>query len=58
MDLFSVVKLDKPKQVTIGVRPRREGKPPLLEAAAGRLAVFATVPEDSPPDTLFTTLLI
>ena len=49
MDLFSVVKLDKPKQVTIGVRPRREGEPPLLEAAAGRLAMYAAIPEDSPP---------
>ena len=32
------------------MRPRRENEPPLLEAAAGRLAVFAAAgPEDSPP---------
>lgn len=50
MDLFAVVKLDKPKEVTIGVRPLREGEPPLLEATAGRLTVLpATVPEDTPP---------
>ena len=50
MDLFAVVKLDKPKQVTIGVRPLREGELPLLEATAGRLTVLpATVPEDTPP---------
>lgn len=50
MDLFAVVKLEKPKQVTIGVRPRRENEQPLLEAAAGHLTVFAAaVPEDSPP---------
>jgi hypothetical protein len=50
MDLFAVVKLEKPKQVTIGVRPRRENEQPLLEAAAGHLAVFAAAgPEDSPP---------
>ena len=50
-DLFAVVKLEKPKQVTIGVRPLRENEQPLLEAAAGRLTVFAhTVGhEDSPP---------
>ena len=50
MDLFAVVKLEKPKQVTVGVRPRRENEQPLLEAAAGHLNVFAAAaPEDSPP---------
>lgn len=50
MDLFAVVKVEKPKQLTIGVRPRRENEQPLLEAAAGRLTVFAAAgPEDSPP---------
>ena len=50
MDLFAVVKLEKPKQVTVGVRPRRENEQPLLEAAAGHLTVFAeAAPEDSPP---------
>ena len=44
------MKLEKPKQVTVGVRPRRENEQPLLEAAAGRLTVFAAGgPEDSPP---------
>ena len=37
MDLFGVVKLTKPTQVTVGVRPLREGEVPILEATAGRL---------------------
>ena len=37
MDLFAVVKLTKPSQVTVGVRPLREGELPILEATAGRL---------------------
>ena len=50
MDLFAVVKLDKPKQVTIGVRPLREGEQPLLEATEGRLTVLPEiVPENTPP---------
>ncbi|GJX89312.1 hypothetical protein Tco_0341326 [Tanacetum coccineum] len=36
MDLFSVVHLSKPKQVTEGVRPLRDGEEPLLESTAGR----------------------
>ena len=50
MDLFAVVKLDRPKQVTIGVRPLREGERPLLEATEGRLTVLPeVVQEDTPP---------
>nr|GEV43777.1 hypothetical protein [Tanacetum cinerariifolium] len=37
MDLFSVVHLSKPKLVTEGVRPLRDGEEPLLEATAGRI---------------------
>lgn len=37
MDLFSIVRLTKPTQVTVGVRPLREGEVPILEATAGRL---------------------
>lgn len=37
MDLFGVVKLTKPSQVTVGVRPLREGEIPILEATAGHL---------------------
>ncbi|GKA96502.1 hypothetical protein Tco_0818597, partial [Tanacetum coccineum] len=36
MDLFSVVHLNKPKLVTEGVRPLRDGEEPLLESTAGR----------------------
>ena len=36
MDLFSVVKLAKPTQVTVGVRPLRDGEKLILEATAGR----------------------
>ncbi|GJS83602.1 hypothetical protein Tco_0750143 [Tanacetum coccineum] len=36
MDLFSVVHLSKPKLVTEGVRPLRDGEEPLLESTAGR----------------------
>ena len=50
MDLFVVVKLDRPKQVTIGLRPLREGEQPLLEATEGRLTVIPeVVPEGTPP---------
>jgi hypothetical protein len=50
MDLFAVVKLEKPKQVTVGVRPLRENEQPLLEATAGHLTVLGPVGhEDSPP---------
>lgn len=49
MDLFAVVKLEKPKQVTVGVRPLREGEQPLLEATEGRLTVLPeVVPENTP----------
>ena len=41
MDLFSVVKLSKPTQVTVGVRPLREGETPILEATARRITEYA-----------------
>ena len=40
MDLFSVVKLAKPTQVTVGVRPMRDGEAPIFEATAGRTVKF------------------
>lgn len=43
MDLFAVVKLAKPAQVAVGVRPLREGEQPILEATAGRLLELAHV---------------
>ncbi|GJY08364.1 hypothetical protein Tco_0375418 [Tanacetum coccineum] len=49
MDLFSVVHLNKPKLVTEGVGPLREGEEPLMEATAGRtmeLVLDANQPED------------
>ena len=50
MDLFAVVKLEKPKQVTVGVRPLRDNEVPLLEATAGHITMLAQDgPEDSPP---------
>lgn len=50
MDLFAVVKLEKPKQVTVGVRPLRENEEPLLETTAGHLTALGQAgPEDSPP---------
>ncbi|GJS07172.1 hypothetical protein Tco_0363968 [Tanacetum coccineum] len=45
MDLFSVVHLSKPKQVTEGVRPLRDGEEPLLESTAGRTRTRAGQPE-------------
>ena len=41
MDLFSVVKLVKPTQVIVGVRPLREGETQILEATAGRTIEYA-----------------
>ena len=56
MDLFAVVKLEKPKQVTVGVRPLREGEEPILEATAGHTTVLAQDgPEDSPPAAALVT---
>ena len=50
MDLFAVVKLEKPKHVTIGVRLLRDDEEPILEATAGHLTVLAPVGHvDSPP---------
>ena len=46
MDLFSVVRLDAPQRVIVGVRPRRDGEVPILEATAGRV-VALNVPESS-----------
>jgi hypothetical protein len=40
MDLFSVVKLAKPTQVTVGVCPLRDGETPILEATAERTMEF------------------
>ena len=49
MDLFSVVRLASPKQVTVGVRPLREGEAPILEATAGRTMEFVQEePENAP----------
>ena len=36
MGLFTVVHLERPKLVTVGVRPLREGETPVMEAIAGR----------------------
>ena len=51
MDLFSVVRLAKPTQVTVGVRPLRDDKEPVLQAAAGRTMTLAPEEgsEDVPP---------
>nr|GEX13241.1 transposase (putative), gypsy type [Tanacetum cinerariifolium] len=47
MDLFSMVHLSKPKLVTEGVRPLRDGEEPLLEATAGRtMELVLEQPED------------
>ena len=54
MDLFAVVKLEKPKRVTVGVRPLRDGEEPILEATAGHLTVYGPVNRlDSPPADVF-----
>ena len=56
MDLFAVVRLEKPKRVTVGVRPLREDEEPVLEATAGHLTVLAQGgPEDSPPAVALVT---
>ena len=50
MDLFAVVKLDRQKQVTVGVRPLKDGEQPLLEATEGHLtALPKVVHEGTPP---------
>ena len=58
MDLFAVVKLEKPKQVTVGVRPLRDNEEPILEATAGHTTVLAQDgPEDSPPAAALVSLV-
>ena len=48
--MFAVVKLEKPKRVTLGVRPLRDDEEPILEATAGHLTVLVPVGHvDSPP---------
>ena len=46
MDLFSVVGIERPQRMTVGVRPRREDEVPLLEATEGRV-VPLVIPESS-----------
>ena len=49
MDLFSVVRLEAPQRVTVGVRPLRSGEIQILQAMAGRVVVLAVPePEGSP----------
>ncbi|GJW28220.1 hypothetical protein Tco_0045095 [Tanacetum coccineum] len=58
MDLFSVVHLSKPKQVTEGVRPLRDGEEPLLERTAGRtMELVLEQPEIESTDVLAPTPL-
>ncbi|GKA31951.1 hypothetical protein Tco_0718318, partial [Tanacetum coccineum] len=58
MDLFSVVHLSKPKQVTEGVRPLRDGEEPLLESTAGRtMELVLEQPEVDSTDVLVPTPL-
>ncbi|GJS67309.1 hypothetical protein Tco_0681873 [Tanacetum coccineum] len=58
MDLFSVVHLSKPKQVTEGVRPLRDGEEPLLESTAGRtMELVLEQPEIESTDVLAPTPL-
>ncbi|GJR68211.1 hypothetical protein Tco_0014276 [Tanacetum coccineum] len=53
MDLFSVVHLSKPKLVTEGVRPLRDGEEPLLESTAGRtMELVLEQPEVESTDVL------
>ncbi|GJY58900.1 hypothetical protein Tco_0458792 [Tanacetum coccineum] len=58
MDLFSVVHLSKPKQVTEGVRPLRDGEEPLLESTVGRtMELVLEQPEFESTDVLAPTPL-
>ncbi|GKF40642.1 hypothetical protein Tco_0123984, partial [Tanacetum coccineum] len=58
MDLFSVVHLSKPKLVTEGVRPLRDGEEPLLESTAGRtMKLVLEQPEFDSTDVLAPTPL-
>nr|GFA75450.1 transposase (putative), gypsy type [Tanacetum cinerariifolium] len=58
MDLFSGVHLSKPKLVTEGVRPLRDGEEPLLEATVGRtMELVLELPEDENTTVLEPTPL-
>ena len=58
MDLFSVVHLNKPRDVTTGVRPLREDEEPVLQSTAGRLMdMVMEEPEDVPPVVVLATPL-
>ena len=50
MDLFSVVRLLKSTQVTIGARPTIKGKPPLLvDTADNSMEAVKVEQEETPP---------
>ena len=49
MDLFSVMKLEAPQRVTVGVRPLRSGETLILQATAGRVVDLVIPETDSSP---------
>ena len=58
MDLFGVVHLNRPRDVTIGTRPLREDEEPVLQSTAGRTVdMVLDEPENNPPPAVFATPL-
>ena len=49
MDLFSVMRLQAPQRVTVGVRPLRNGETPILRATAGRVLDLVFPETDGSP---------
>ena len=56
MDLFDVVHLNRPRDVTVGTRPLRGDEEPVLESTAGRtVEMVLDDPENSPPPAVIAT---
>ena len=52
MDLFAVVRLEKPRSVAVGVRPLGDGEQTILQATAGRVVDLVIPDPEGSPDVI------
>ena len=56
MDLFGVVHLNRPRDVTVASMALREGEEPVLDSTVGRVVeMILDEPENSPPPAVIST---